>query len=79
MRSATPWSDVLSFLLEATGETLYMVGVSTVIATALGVPVGVWLQLTAKGGLRPNVAVHRVLSFITTWAARCRSSCCSSR
>lgn len=65
MRSATPWSDVVSYLVEATGETLYMVGVSTVIATALGVPVGVWLQLTAKGGLRPNTAVHRILSFVT--------------
>ena len=54
MRSATPWSDVVAYLVEATGETLYMVGVSTVIATVLGIPVGVWLQLTAKGGLRPN-------------------------
>ena len=65
MRSATPWSDVLSYLVEATGETLYMVGVSTVIATAFGVPLGVWLQLTAKGGLRPNATVHRLLSFVT--------------
>ena len=65
MRSATPWSDVLSQLVEATGETLYMVGVSTLIATANGIPHGVWLQLTARGGLRPNAAVHRVLSFVT--------------
>jgi D-methionine transport system permease protein len=33
VRSATPWPDVVNYLVEATGETLYMVGVSTVIAT----------------------------------------------
>lgn len=65
MRSATPWSDVVSRLVEATGETLYMVGVATLIATLFGIPVGVWLQLTSPGGLRPQANLHRVLSFVT--------------
>jgi D-methionine transport system permease protein len=56
---------VFDLLVEATGETLYMVGVSTLIATVLGIPVGVWLQLTAPGGLRPWPALHKVLGFVT--------------
>ncbi|HEX6347618.1 methionine ABC transporter permease [Umezawaea sp.] len=52
-------------LVDATGETLYMVGVSTLVATVLGIPVGVWLQLTAPGGLKPSPLLHRALGFIT--------------
>ncbi len=65
MRTATPWSTVFDMLVEATGETLYMVGVSTLVATVLGIPVGVWLQLTAPGGLRPRPLAHKALGFIT--------------
>ncbi|WP_033441226.1 methionine ABC transporter permease [Saccharothrix sp. NRRL B-16314] len=64
MRSATPWSEVFDQLLLATGETLYMVVVSTVIAVLLGTPVGIWLQLTAPGGLRPRPVLHKVLGFV---------------
>lgn len=65
MRSATPWSTVFDMLVDATGETLYMVGVSTLVATVLGIPVGVWLQLTAPGGLKPSPLLHKALGFIT--------------
>ncbi|GAA3855280.1 ABC transporter permease [Saccharothrix violaceirubra] len=41
-----------------------MVAVSTLIATLLGIPVGVWLQLTAPGGLKPRPVVHRLLGFV---------------
>ncbi|MEU4741139.1 methionine ABC transporter permease [Actinosynnema sp. NPDC023658] len=64
MRSATPWSQVFDQLLVATGQTLYMVVVSTVIAVLLGTPVGIWLQLTAPGGLKPRPALHKVLGFV---------------
>ncbi|RKT52491.1 methionine ABC transporter permease [Saccharothrix australiensis] len=64
MKSATPWPTVFDYLVTATGETLYMVGVSTLIATVLGVPVGVWLQLTAPGGLRPRPLLHKLLGFV---------------
>lgn len=64
MRSATPWSTVFDGVLVATGETLYMVGVSTLIAVLLGTPVGVWLQLTAPGGLKPRPVLHKVLGFV---------------
>ncbi|MFC5054923.1 methionine ABC transporter permease [Saccharothrix xinjiangensis] len=64
MRSATPWSTVFDDVLLATGETLYMVGVSTLIAVLLGTPVGIWLQLTAPGGLKPRPLPHKVLGFV---------------
>lgn len=64
MRSATPWSVVFEDLAKATGETVYMVAVSTLIATLLGIPVGVWLQLTAPGGLRPRPWLHKILGFV---------------
>ncbi|GAA1334625.1 methionine ABC transporter permease [Saccharothrix algeriensis] len=64
MRSATPWSTVLDDTLVATGGTLYMVGVSTLIAVLLGTPLGVWLQLTAPGGLRPSPVVHKLVGFV---------------
>ncbi|MEV0679905.1 methionine ABC transporter permease [Actinosynnema sp. NPDC050436] len=64
MRSATPWSTVLDDVLVATGQTVYMVGVSTLIAVVLGIPLGVWLQLTAPGGLRPRPVVHKLLGFV---------------
>jgi D-methionine transport system permease protein len=55
---------VFDLLVSATGETLYMVGVSTLIATVLGIPVGVLLQLTAPGGLRPRPLPHKLLGFV---------------
>ncbi|MBW4719122.1 methionine ABC transporter permease [Saccharothrix obliqua] len=64
MRFATPWSTVFNDVLLATGETLYMVGVSTLIAVLLGIPLGVWLQLTAPGGLRPRPVVNKLLGFV---------------
>ncbi|MEU4800815.1 methionine ABC transporter permease [Actinosynnema sp. NPDC023587] len=64
MRSATPWSTVFDDVLVATGQTVYMVGVSTLIAVALGIPLGVWLQLTAPGGLRPRPVAHKLLGFV---------------
>lgn len=51
-------ADLLSLelLLPAIGETLLMVFLSTVMSLAIGLPVGVVLLLTEKGGLweRPN-------------------------
>lgn len=64
MRPATPWPDVFDLLFTATGETLYMVGVATLVATLLGIPVGIALQLTAPGGLKPRPVLHRVLGAV---------------
>jgi D-methionine transport system permease protein len=63
-REPTAWSEVVALLGPATGETLYMVGVSTVLAAAFGIPLGVLLHLTAPGGLHPHRTLHRVLGAV---------------
>jgi D-methionine transport system permease protein len=63
-REPTAWSEVVALLGPATGETLYMVGVSTVLAAAFGIPLGVLLHLTAPDGLHPHRTLHRVLGAV---------------
>lgn len=45
-------------------QTLYMTLVSTAIAYVIGVPLGVLLFVTSKGGIAEKRAVHLVLAFI---------------
>lgn len=51
-------------LLEATWQTIYMVMFSGVIGFAVGIPLGVILHITKKGGLLENVQVNKVLGAI---------------
>ena len=51
-------------LPEATLETLYMTGLSTLITVLLGLPLGLALVVTAPGGLRPTVTLNGVLSTV---------------
>lgn len=45
-------------------ETLYMVLVSTLLAYVIGLPIGVVLQVTDKGGICENKPVNKVLGVI---------------
>ena len=45
----------------AVGETLLMVGISTVITVLLGLPLGLLLASSAPGGLKPRPAIYQVL------------------
>jgi D-methionine transport system permease protein len=56
--------EMLTLLIESLGETLYMVGVSTLISTILGVPLGVILVTTSRGHILENPPVNRVLGAI---------------
>ncbi|ADB75441.1 methionine ABC transporter permease [Geodermatophilus obscurus] len=58
------WGRVYPQLLEATGETLYMVGVAAVLTVLLGVPLGVLLTVTAPGGLAPRPLLNRALGLV---------------
>ena len=51
-------------LWEATLQTLYMVGVSSLLAALLGVPLGVLLFVTGETGLAPRPALNKVMGFI---------------
>lgn len=52
-------ADLLSLLSKALGETVYMVVVSMVLSTAVGVPLGVLLHTTAKNGILESPALNK--------------------
>ncbi len=58
------WDRVWPQLLEATGETLYMVGIAALVTVLLGVPLGVLLTVTAPGGLAPWPLLNRALGLV---------------
>ena len=52
-------ADLLPLLSKALGETVYMVVFSMVLSTAVGVPLGVLLHTTAKGGILESPALNK--------------------
>lgn len=58
------WDELHPLLQQATGETLRMVGWSTLLTIVFGLPIGVLLVATDKGGLLPSYLVNRVLGLI---------------
>ncbi|WP_257350337.1 methionine ABC transporter permease [Pseudalkalibacillus decolorationis] len=62
--------DLLTFwpkILEATNETLVMVGISLLFATLIGLPLGVALVVTRPNGLLQNGALFKVLNAIVNF------------
>ena len=55
------FAEVLPLLSKALGETVYMVVVSMVIASAIGVPLGVLLHTTAKGQILENIFINQTV------------------
>ncbi|MGW2345229.1 methionine ABC transporter permease [Streptomyces sp. NPDC001661] len=55
------WSEMQPLLSQACWDTLYMVGWSTLIAVVGGLPLGVLLVLTDRGGLLQNALVNKFL------------------
>ncbi|MFB7636265.1 methionine ABC transporter permease [Streptomyces sp. NPDC056149] len=58
------WNDMQPLLSDATLDTLFMVWWSTFYAVLVGIPVGVLLHLTVRGGLLQNVVVNKALGAI---------------
>ncbi len=58
------WARIYPQLVEATGETLYMVGVSALLTVLLGVPLGILLTVTAPGALAPRPVLNRFLGLV---------------
>lgn len=57
-------SDILPLLTKALGETCYMVAVSMLIASLVGIPLGVLLHTTAKGEILESPVLNRVIGGI---------------
>ncbi len=45
-------------------ETVYMVSLSTLIATLIGLPIGIAIVISNKNGLKPNKTIHKILDII---------------
>lgn len=56
--------EILRLLVEALGQTLYMVAAAGLIGTALGLPLGVFLATSGRGELFEAVALNRVLGLV---------------
>ncbi|WP_430396226.1 methionine ABC transporter permease [Ferrovibrio sp.] len=57
-------SALIALLVDALIETAVMVGISGLIATLLGVPLGVVLVVTDRGHILQNLTLNRVLGVI---------------
>ncbi|PZT74069.1 MULTISPECIES: methionine ABC transporter permease [unclassified Streptomyces] len=58
------WSEMQPLLSQGTVDTLYMVLWSTVVTVLGGLPLGVLLVLTDKGGLLQNTPVNKIVGVI---------------
>lgn len=58
------WSEMQPLLTQGTFDTLYMVLWSTLVTILGGLPIGILLVLTDKGGLLQNRPVNKVLGVI---------------
>ncbi len=54
-------SKIIEMLLVGIGATLYMTLVSTIVGYLLGLPMGIALMITDKGGLKENAVVYKIL------------------
>ncbi|MCX5395923.1 methionine ABC transporter permease [Streptomyces sp. NBC_00102] len=58
------WSEMQPLLTQGTIDTLYMVLWSAVVTVAVGLPLGVLLVLTDKGGLLQNTVVNKIVGVV---------------
>ncbi|ACL19538.1 D-methionine transport system permease protein [Desulfitobacterium sp. LBE] len=58
------WETIYQLLVPATGETLYMVMASTLLAYLLGVPLGVILVISSPDHISPNPWIERTLGTV---------------
>lgn len=59
------WDNAtIMMLIKETGTTLYMTLTSTFFAYCIGLPMGIFLVITAKDGLRSNAVTYKILDVI---------------
>lgn len=57
-------ADLLPLLAKALGETVYMVVVSMIVASLIGIPLGVLLATTAKGQILECMPLNRAIGAV---------------
>lgn len=56
--------EVVWMILEGIKDTMYMTLASTFFGYLLGLPMGITLAVTGKGGIKPNMVIYKILDFI---------------
>ena len=56
--------ELINLIIQATFESLYMVGIAALVGTAFGLPLGVFLATSRKGELFAAPAINRVLGIV---------------
>jgi D-methionine transport system permease protein len=56
--------ELINLIIQATGESLFMVSLAALVATAVGLPVGVFLATSRKGELFAAPSVNAILGLI---------------
>ncbi|TCL05990.1 methionine ABC transporter permease [Sodalis ligni] len=64
MRSGMSWDELWPLLWNATLETLYMVVLATLFTVLIGLPLGVVLFISRRGGVLPLPRLHGILGAI---------------
>jgi len=57
-------NELITTLISATGETLYMLLLTTIIALFFGIPIGILFTVTEKGGIFPLIKLNKVVGTI---------------
>lgn len=57
-------SKMINLIIEALGQTIYMVFFSTLFASILGFILGVIVTVTSPSGLKPNIVIYKILDVI---------------
>jgi D-methionine transport system permease protein len=60
--------DLINLIVQATGESLFMVAVAALFGTLFGLPLGIFLATSQKGELFEAPAVNRILGVIVNAA-----------
>lgn len=61
MNRTIEWSDILQLVLNATGETLYMVLLAGLFTLVIGLPLGVLLFISRSNGLYPMPRLNKTV------------------
>jgi len=63
------WDNaIVLMIIKGVLETLYMTLLSTLLAYVIGLPLGVIIVITEKGGVLPNSKVHKTLNIVINLA-----------
>lgn len=57
-------NEIVKLILTGTKETLYMVSIASIIAFIIGIPIGILLVVTDKGGIFPLIKVNKTIGLL---------------